>query len=53
MIPIRKALRTGGGQPENGTDAGSTPDDGAAGAGKPAGPVGRFSNTVLPPTDRK
>lgn len=41
------------GQPENGTDAGSTPDDGAAGAGKPAGPVGRFSNTVLPPTDRK
>ena len=38
------------GQPENGTDAGSTPDDGAAGAGKPAGPV---SNTVLPPTDRK
>nr|WP_243005874.1 ATP-dependent zinc metalloprotease FtsH [Eisenbergiella massiliensis] len=41
------------GQPENGTDAGSTPDDGAAGAGKPAGPVGRFSNTVLPPTGRK
>ena len=41
------------GQPENGTDAGSTPDDGAAGGGKPAGPVGRFSNTVLPPTDRK
>ncbi len=41
------------GQPENGTDAGSAPDDGAAGAGKPAGPVGRFSNTVLPPTDRK
>lgn len=41
------------GQPENGTDAGSPPDDGAAGAGKPAGPVGRFSNTVLPPTDRK
>ena len=41
------------GQPENGTDAGSTPDDGAAGAGKPAGPVGRFSNTVLPPSDRK
>ena len=41
------------GQPENGTGAGSAPDDGAAGAGKPAGPVGRFSNTVLPPTDRK
>lgn len=41
------------GQLENGTDAGSTPDDGAAGAGKPAGPVGRFSNTILPPTDRK
>ena len=41
------------GQPENGTDAGSTPDDGAAGAGKPAGPVGRFSNTGLPPTGRK
>lgn len=41
------------GQPENGTDAGSTPDDGVAGAGKPAGPVGRFSNTVLPPSDRK
>jgi len=41
------------GQPENGTDAGSTPDGGAAGGGKPAGPVGRFSNTVLPPTDRK
>ncbi|WP_331475727.1 ATP-dependent zinc metalloprotease FtsH [Eisenbergiella porci] len=41
------------GQPENGTDAGSAPDDGAAGAGKPAGPVGRFSNTVLPPSDRK
>ena len=41
------------GQPENGTDAGSAPDDGAAGADKPAGPVGRFSNTVLPPSDRK
>ena len=40
-------------QPENGADSGGTPDGSAAGEGKPAGPVGRFSNTVLPPSDKK
>ncbi|WP_455615809.1 ATP-dependent zinc metalloprotease FtsH [Eisenbergiella sp.] len=48
-----EASEQAAGQPESSVDAGSTPEGGATGAGKPAGPVGRFSNTVLPPSDKK